>query len=254
MMTLKNVLITFLGVVILSIDLGAAPAQGSTNLIMDGSFEELGKKMKIGSYGVFPLQMVQNGINPVVGWQTTAPDHQMEIWKSGFQGILAPSGCQYFAELNANKIASDFQVVRLTEEAPVSYTLAHRGRLGADVMKLTIWGLGTNTMWRPGAPFAVQLYTKTMTDSNKAWGYYGNTNLFFPRKGEYYAFVFESVRAAGGNQSIGNFISDIRFGYNVSHDMENRLGRFLFSGGTLLLLLLLCLLYRYLNLGKKLGK
>ena len=41
----------------------------------------------------------------VPGWSTTATDHLIEIWKSGFNGVPAASGLQ-FAEINATQNAA----------------------------------------------------------------------------------------------------------------------------------------------------
>lgn len=234
-MSLKKSFFTVLlvGMACLSLN---AQTNGSTNLLSDGFFTQAGTKMGVTAYKIFNATNVQTGSNPIVGWQTTASDNDLEVWKSGFQSVPAPTGTQYFAELNANQVASDFQVVQLNEASPVSFTLAHRGRNGVDVMKLNIWDLGTNTTWYSNAPFASLQYTQTLSDSNSVWGYYGSTNLFTPNAGDYYAFQFQSVSAAGGNQSIGNFVSAIQFGYNVQDVPEP-------SSNTLLILGSLSILF-----------
>ncbi len=44
----------------------------------------------------------------VPGWETTATDNKIEMWVSGFQGVPAQEGRQFF-ELNANQVAALYQ-------------------------------------------------------------------------------------------------------------------------------------------------
>ena len=91
----------------------------------NGGFEE----PPFGSGANFPNQA------DVTGWSTTASDGRIEIWVSGFNGVPSAEGRQ-FAELNAFLASTLFQEVPTTPGQTVSWSLAHRGRLGADTMAL----------------------------------------------------------------------------------------------------------------------
>lgn len=143
-------------------------ARAGLNLIHDGSFSQAGAVGNITWNGFVSAASIQTGANPIVGWQTTAPDGQLEIWKAGADGIPAPIGATYWAELNAWYVSTLFQVVRLDLALPVSFSLAHRGRLGTDTMDLTIYDIGLATNWAPGQ--GTQVYSERMSDGNTAWG------------------------------------------------------------------------------------
>ena len=50
---------------------------------------------------VYPTTYEIVDASNIYGWNTTAPDNQIEIWKSGFHNVPAYEGT-YFAEINAN--------------------------------------------------------------------------------------------------------------------------------------------------------
>jgi hypothetical protein len=56
--------------------------------------------------GPFPSGYVITDASNVDGWNTTAADNQIEIWKSGFHSVPAYEG-GYFAEINANRNKSN---------------------------------------------------------------------------------------------------------------------------------------------------
>jgi len=186
---------------------------GALNLITDGNFQQAGTSQGIPSYSIFNISNIQSGSNPIVGWQTTAPDQKMEVWASGFLGVPAATGSSYFAEMNANVNATLFQVVQLGIADPVGFSLAHRGRFGIDTMDLQIYDIGASTSWAVGQ--GTLTYSQRIATGSTDWGYYGNNNIFTPTAGNYYAFTFVSVAAAGGYDGAGNFLDNIEFGYGI---------------------------------------
>ncbi|GEO99624.1 hypothetical protein MHA02_20120 [Methylobacterium haplocladii] len=142
----------------------------------------------------------------VPGWMTDATDHQIEIWKSGFQGVTAYEGNQ-FAEINANQVAALFQTFNPTAGTKISLDFAHRGRQGVDTMQVVVTDLGAdNTL---GTADDSVLLDKTYADGNTAWGAY-HENLAQNASGNTLRFEFRSISAAGGSPSIGNFVDGIR--------------------------------------------
>ncbi|WP_244178728.1 DUF7507 domain-containing protein [Streptomyces rubellomurinus] len=162
--------------------------------LVNGSFEQPTVTTGV---GFFP-DASQPQPNHVPGWLTTAPDHQIEIWHDGFNGVPAAVGTQ-FAELNANFVSTLYQDLATTPGAVLYWRLYHRGRLGQDTMALDI-----------GAPGAV-IEQRQFTDGNTAWGFYTGTYTV-PAGQTTTRFAFRSVSAAGGNQGIGNFLDGIFFG------------------------------------------
>ncbi|MFE0426803.1 isopeptide-forming domain-containing fimbrial protein, partial [Streptomyces sp. NPDC058953] len=134
----------------------------------------------------------------VPGWRTTASDHMIEVWHSGFQGVPSADGAQ-FAELNANEVSTLYQDLPTTPGTKLYWRLYHRGRQGRDTMALDI-----------GAPGAA-VEQRRFTDGNTAWGRY--TGVYTVPAGQNLTrFAFRSISAAGGNRGIGNFLDGIFFG------------------------------------------
>ena len=141
--------------------------------------------------------------NDVPGWTTTSPDHTIEIWTSGFMGIPAQEGNQ-FLELNATHVAALYQELCLIPGSTVLWSVWHRGRRGVDVAKVKI-----------GATLATATEIATMTDGNQAWGHYSGSYTV-PAGQTTTVFVFESISAEGGNQTIGNFLDN----FEIQCDMD----------------------------------
>lgn len=134
-----------------------------------------------------------------IGWQTTATDGLIELWPSG--SVPSAEGNQ-FAELNATQVSTLYQTFCLNGAGgTINWSVKHRGRNGVDVAAVKF---GT-TIATAQSSTAVQ----TMTDNNTAWGSYsgiynvpvGTTTL---------VIAFQSISAAGGDQTIGNFIDDVQ--------------------------------------------
>ena len=140
----------------------------------------------------------------VPGWETTATDHKIEIWKSGFNGVPSQEGNQFF-ELNANQVADLFQELCLEPGSTIIWSVWHRGRSGVDVAEVKI-----------GATVESAVTMATMSDGTSAWGHYtgsytvpdGQTNTFF---------VFSSVSSAG-SASYGNFLDNFEIACDYDGD------------------------------------
>ncbi|QDY81449.1 DUF11 domain-containing protein [Streptomyces qinzhouensis] len=134
----------------------------------------------------------------VPGWLTTASDHMIELWHSGFQGVPSADGAQ-FAELNANEVSTLYQDLPTSPGTKLYWRLYHRGRQGRDTMALDI-----------GAPGGT-VEQRRFTDGNTAWGRYSGVYTV-PAGQTLTRFAFRSISAAGGNRGIGNFLDGIFFG------------------------------------------
>jgi MYXO-CTERM domain-containing protein len=160
-----------------------APALAQSNRsIINGGFEQ--PDVALGVVAFFDEGQVP-------GWETSASDGQMEFWGSGFQGVPAFEGDQ-FVELNANLVATLFQPLCLVPGDSVSWSFAHRGRLGNDTLRLTIGTDVITTVTTGTADWSINegTYTPTLTASAPV------------------QFFFESVSAAGGS-GAGNFLDDV---------------------------------------------
>ncbi|WP_326594909.1 DUF7507 domain-containing protein [Streptomyces sp. NBC_01803] len=162
--------------------------------LVNGSFEQ----PVVTNYEILPDASQAQAPKRVPGWLTTATDHMIELWHSGFQGVPAADGAQ-FAELNANQVATLYQDLPTTPGTVLYWRLYHRGRNGEDTMALDI-----------GAPGAV-VEQRRFTDGNTTWGHYTGTYTV-PAGQTTTRFAFRSVSAAGGNQGIGNFLDGVFFG------------------------------------------
>ncbi|MBB2914137.1 hypothetical protein FHS43_005449 [Streptosporangium becharense] len=142
--------------------------------------------------------------NPAVGWHTTATDRKLEFWPSGANGIPAADGRQ-FAELNANQVSTLYQDVPTVPGTPMTWSLYHRGRLGTDVMRVLIGAPGATTAQTPTGASSPDI-----SDGNTAWGHY--TGVYVVPPGQTTTrFAFESVSAAGGSPTFGNFLDGVAF-------------------------------------------
>ncbi|MFD0342353.1 hypothetical protein ACFVH0_27385 [Streptomyces sp. NPDC127117] len=162
--------------------------------LANGSFEE----PVVTGVEILPDASQSQATKRVPGWLTTSTDHMIELWRSGFNGVPAADGSQ-FAELNARQVATLYQDLPTTPGSKLYWRLYHRGRAGQDTMALDI-----------GVPGSA-VEQRRFTDGNTAWGYYTGTYTV-PAGQTLTRFAFRSVSAAGGNQSIGNFLDGVFFG------------------------------------------
>ncbi|MFI6175409.1 Ig-like domain-containing protein [Nonomuraea sp. NPDC051191] len=141
--------------------------------------------------------------NPAVGWHTTASDRKLEFWNSA-SGVPAADGRQ-FAELNANEASTLYQDVPTVPGTVMTWSLYHRGRLGTDVMQVLI---GAPTATTPQNPDGAA--SPDISDDNNAWGHHTGTYVV-PAGQTVTRFAFESVSAAGGRPTFGNFLDGVVF-------------------------------------------
>jgi hypothetical protein len=78
----------------------------------------------------FENQQVTNSVaildaSHVPCWNTTAPDNNIEVWHTGFNGVPSYSGLQ-FIELNAYYVSTLYQNFTATPGTAISVSFAHR--------------------------------------------------------------------------------------------------------------------------------
>ncbi|MCH2033632.1 MAG: SprB repeat-containing protein, partial [Tenacibaculum sp.] len=164
----------------------------STDPFENGGFEDT-------SVPVTTFRIVDE--NQIAGWETTAADNRIEIWRSGFNGVPSSEGNQ-FAELNANLVSSLYQEFCTREGDIINWSVDHRGRSGVDVAEVRIGGtLSTTTV------------VETMSDGTSGWGSYSGSYTVPP--GQTTTIIaFEAVSTASGSRSIGNFIDNVSMTVN----------------------------------------
>ncbi len=164
----------------------------------------------------------------VEGWSTTHAQMAgncgygtgplIEIWRSGFNGVLSRSGSQH-AELNARQNSRIYQTVCLLEGDEIDWRFSHRGLSGTDVMDFRIGnadrvvrastsnaGVGNPSLCGSGAAISdatcTSVQTNTWSDYSGTFTWTGPTNL--------QQFGFAAVSTSDGNPDTGNHIDDIQ--------------------------------------------
>lgn len=131
----------------------------------------------------------------VPGWETSATDNRIELWRSPFGNVPVPQGSQ-FAEINANQRATMFQDFATTPGETIRWQVQHRGRTGIDVMEV-----------RLGAPDTT-LALQTTASTGLTWTTY--SGLYTVPAGQTTTrLAFVSISSANGNATFGNFIDDV---------------------------------------------
>ena len=149
-----------------------------------------------------PTTYIQTDEANIPCWETTATDHLIEIWHSGFNGgygpVSADSG-QYFAELNATQTSTLYQTFTVAGNVAVTISFAHKGRHpGPDTMEVLIVDSG-------GTPHSFGTYA----DDYGPWKHY-TTVPYNLTSGTYkLQFKFTSSNGGTGNNAAGNFIDSI---------------------------------------------
>lgn len=153
-----------------------------------------------------------------LGWQTTATDDKIEIWRNSFLGVDAYLGNQ-FAELNATQVSNLYQEVSgIAAGQYIGWEFAHRGRGGLDTMGLEITDLGSDNVLGGGDD--TLLFSRyNFQDGNTAWGYYeGLTNLHSLGNTIRFSFLSLSSTSSVDPQSFGNFLDAVAFGVGEGPD------------------------------------
>ena len=149
------------------------------------------------------------------GWQTTAADNALEIFKTGFQGRVSYEG-DYYAELNANITSIDqvlYQEFCTKPGDVIQWKVAHRGRNGIDVAELRIGGTVDNAIRQDVTDINgnVTTYMETGTtggDSGTGWKLYYGTYIV-PENQFSTVILFEAISTANGNLAVGNLLDAI---------------------------------------------
>jgi hypothetical protein len=184
--------------VLTAADVQVAPAADTvctrldTNLI-NGDFE----------FPVLPAKSSSQIIQrDVPGWDTTATDGKIEIWSSGFKGVVAAEANQ-FAELNAAQPAELFQVVNTIPGETLRWSLmrrAHDAGAGGDTLSINIGAVGVK---------ANSIYT--LTDALPGRWVSHSGDYIVPAGQVKTRFGIASGVGASKNDKIGNFIDDVYF-------------------------------------------
>jgi gliding motility-associated-like protein len=135
--------------------------------------------------------------NQVPGWETTASDHLLEFWGSGFLGVPAYEGNQ-FVEINATQFAALFQDIPTTPGDTMVWSFAHRARAGIDVIRVKIGSPGNTT---DHGTFS----SPTTEWQIKSGIYVVPPGITISR------FEFEAISTGSGSISVGNFIDAVKF-------------------------------------------
>ncbi|MEV6406129.1 hypothetical protein AB0M58_24715 [Streptomyces bobili] len=99
------------------------PAAPLRVALTNGSFEQ----PAVTDYEILPDASQTQAAKWVPGWLTTASDHKIELWHSGYTGVPAADGAQ-FAELNAFEVSTLYQDLPTTPGTKLYWRLYHRGR------------------------------------------------------------------------------------------------------------------------------
>ncbi|MEY5025593.1 MAG: hypothetical protein RLZZ244_1121 [Verrucomicrobiota bacterium] len=202
-------------VLLLGALLSTAHAQ---NLIQNGGFENLldpPTTYKIRDAALIP------------GWNTTASDNQIEIWKSGFSApVTSPpvlttakadgfftNGGSYFAELNANLVSTLYQTATAPKDGFLSFSFWHRARRnyvsGVEVLNhVDTMGVEVqqqvNGVWQ-------RLYFQKFSTGTNAWTHYLGPLIAGVKAGAPLRFNFISIE--GSSTAKGNFLDNAAFGF-----------------------------------------
>jgi len=147
----------------------------------------------------------------ITGWNTTANDDRIEIWSSA-SGVLPYEG-NYFAEINANSVATLYQDVSMVDGTEVDFLFSHRGRTGVDYTRFSITYNGADDIYGT-ADDQVMVDFVGGADST-AWEEHWGHDVFTSEDGTY-RFAFEALSTANGNDTTGNFLDAFAFGEGVA--------------------------------------
>jgi hypothetical protein len=175
----------------------AAVCDGSTTSLGNGTFE---------TPVVAPDSVTLMDASLVPPWQTTDGLGEIEIWGTGFNGVPAFEG-NAFAELNANTSGTLYQDVVSTPGATMSWTLAHRARVGTDVMEVLI---GDANVADVNGTTGWDGTSGPLSDDTTAWGTHTG-DYVVPAGQTCTRFAFRAVSTGSGSGSVGNFLDAVSF-------------------------------------------
>ena len=167
--------------------------QVNANLISNGGFED-----PVFNSGA-TITHFENQAD-VPGWNTTAPDSEIEFWEDGFGGFTAFAGRQ-FIELNANVVATVFQdISAIAAGQQINFSFAHHGREGIDTVRFSITDLATNNI----------LFTQDYNTGDSGWAQYDSSlAAAILATGNPLRIAFESIANSTDQDTFGNFIDAV---------------------------------------------
>ena len=207
---------------------GESKADTATNLLINGGFE-----VQDPAINPVPPTAKHTSAGQITGWQTSAPDGDIEIWSNGFTAprpgypiyVISPQqaaaipdlffpqgGGQFFAELNAKGFDTLSQNLNLPKTGLLSYSFWTQGRLGVDTLRFDIQK-NVNGVWQT---IHTQTFKTGTSPSGTDWTNYQGKNLFVGQKGQDYRIAVVSVDSSDGSPSLGNLVDNIAFGYIVA--------------------------------------
>lgn len=216
--------------VLLYAAVSAAPSHAVyVEALTNGGFELSSGDASLTTYRIYPPHNAfvevagSNALANTTGWRTTAPDEAIEVWKSGFNGVNTSAGTgpaqggTYFAEINANVVASLYQDVTFNVAAQADYFFMHRARQGSDTMRFTITDFGTDNTFGTGDDVEIVSFAVTNNTTNEAgesngWRPYFGNNVFTSIPGRTYRVALSAISTGSGSPSVGNFIDSVSFG------------------------------------------
>jgi len=140
----------------------------------------------------------------IPGWSTSDSRGHIEVWSSG-PGTPAAAEGAYYAELNAHGQTTMWTTATADAGSLIHLTFAHRGRSGADPMRVDVTDTGADGLLGTGDDLGIG--SITATTGNRDWDWY---DLDLGRaSGNNLVISFSSVSSAGGG-SYGNFFDAVR--------------------------------------------
>ncbi len=179
----------------------AQECSGIPGLVTNGGFElpdvTLSSPAAVQVFGSPPNVVKIYNEGDVPGWETTAADNRIELWRSGFGGVASYEGNQH-AEINANLFGAFFQDLATTPNTTVLWSFAHRGRAGVDTVEVLI-----------GSPGGTLVSQGQFSTGNGGWDVKSGSYTV-PVGQTVTRFQFLAVSTAAGNPSVGNFVDAVR--------------------------------------------
>jgi hypothetical protein len=134
-------------------------------------------------------------------WKTTASDHKIEIWRSGYGSVPAAAG-NYFVEINANEQGTLYQTFTVTAPMSLTISFAHRGRyIGNDTLQVILV-----------APSGSSTILGTYAANNTGWilNTIAPYNILSTALGTY-TLEFKSISSNNGKGPLngGNFLDAV---------------------------------------------
>ncbi|MEO1624816.1 MAG: PA14 domain-containing protein, partial [Bacteroidota bacterium] len=136
------------------------------------------------------------------GWETTASDNIIEIWRDGFSGVPAFDG-EFFAELNGTQASDFFQEFCTVPTTTLQISFAHRKRVDSnnttdDILGVYI-GPDMANLTRVGSAVAT---------NTSGWTVH-TVSYLVPAGQTSTVFLFRADQGAPGNLTFGNLIDAV---------------------------------------------